>query len=48
MDETDDLISALYVALDPTVTRENWFKLIERTVDKALAPYIEKVEPTKR
>ena len=53
MDDKDDLISAIYKALDrleeldPTVSREEWFKLIEQTVDKALAPHDKKVEPTK-
>jgi len=47
----DDLISALYVALDrleeldPAVRQEPWFKLIEKTVDKTLPPHIKKVEP---
>jgi hypothetical protein len=53
MDDTDDLFLALYKALDrleeldPTVTQEDWFKLIEKTVDRTLAPHITKVEPTK-
>ena len=49
----DDFFSALYVALDkleeldPTVTQEDWFKVIEKTVDRTLAPHITKVDPTR-
>ena len=44
----DDFFSALYVALDrleeldPATRKEPWFKLLEKTVDKTLAPHIEK------
>jgi len=40
----DDFFSALYVALDrleelaPETRKEPWFKLLESTVDKTLAP----------
>ena len=40
----DDFFSALYVALDrleelaPETRNEPWFKLLEKTVDKTLAP----------
>lgn len=49
----DDFFSAIYVALDrleeldPSSAKEPWFQLIGATVDKILAPHIEKVEPTK-
>lgn len=45
----DDFYSALYVALDrleeldPATRNEPWFKLLETTVDKTLAPDIEGV-----
>jgi hypothetical protein len=52
MDESDNLFLALYNALDrleeldPSCKDEPWFKVLERTVDKALEPHVEKVEPT--
>ena len=52
MDYTDDIYDALYKALDkleeldPTVTQEPWFKLLEKTVDRAVKSRIGKVEPT--
>ena len=44
----DDFFSALCVALDrleeldPEARKEPWFKLLENTVEKTLAPHIEK------
>ena len=44
----DDFYSALCVALarleelDPATRNEPWFKLLEITVDKTLAPQVEK------
>ena len=43
-----DIFSALYLALDrleeldPEAGNEPWFKLLESTVDKTLAPHFEK------
>ena len=43
-----DFFSALYMALDrleeldPDVGREEWFQLLEKSVDKTLAPHFEK------
>ena len=43
----EDFFSALYVALDrleeldPATRKEPWFKLLEKTVDKTLAPHID-------
>ena len=58
MDDDDyiegDFFSAIYLALDrleeldPATRNEPWFKLLETTVDKTLAPHIEKArKPTK-
>ena len=50
----DDFFSALYVALDrleeldPDIRREEWFKLLKKTVDKTLAPHIEKALKAKQ
>lgn len=50
----DDFFSALYVALDrleeldPEARNEPWFKLLEITVDKTLAPDIEKAYREKK
>ena len=52
MDEKYDLFSAIYKALDrleeldPASQKEEWFKLLEWTAGKTLAPHIEPVEPT--
>ena len=50
----DDFFSALYVALDkleeldPEARHEPWFKLLENTVDKTLAPHIEKAHKARK
>jgi hypothetical protein len=54
MDEKYDLFSAIYKALDrleeldPASPKEEWFKLLEWTAGKTLAPHIEPVEPTQQ
>ena len=53
-DIEEDFFSALYVALnklevlDPTTRREPWFKLLEPTADKTLAPHIKKAHKAKK
>lgn len=50
----DDFFSALYTALDrleeldPDVGREEWFQLLEKSVDKTLAPHFEKAYRARR
>lgn len=50
----DDFFSALYVALDrleeldPATRNEPWFKLLETTVEKTLAPHIEKAHKARK
>jgi len=49
-----DFFSAIYIALetleelDPASIDEPWFKLLEETVDKTLAPHLEKAYKAKQ
>jgi hypothetical protein len=51
MDDTDDIYDAPYKALDmleeldPTDSKEPWFELLEKTLDRAVKSRLERVYP---